>query len=141
MSDSDFLNNAFHVISSRSSEIDEKISRLKRAKRLITDEQDDALSAVETIKNPSLKKGWVSLKAEEFYTSRDEAYQTIKKHIHNYDSYVTTINWKIKQFELQKSSLEFASTIANQADSLLQQGEDAIDAFSRKISELKGRLF
>ncbi|WP_079708994.1 YwqH-like family protein [Paraliobacillus ryukyuensis] len=141
MSDADFLADAFHIISSRSSEIEEKIDRLQQAKYAIEDEQGQAYIEIKQIKKPSLVDEWEGAKANTFDEDRQEAYEIMQNTINDYHSYVTQINWKIAQLQMQQSALDTASTIAYQADRLLDQGEEAVEAFGQKVNELKGALF
>ncbi|MGP4041758.1 YwqH-like family protein [Gracilibacillus sp. D59] len=141
LSDSDFLSNAFSIISSRSAEVDQKIERLKEAKRDIEDEQDQAFMEIKQIKKPSLDQLWEGTEANKFDEFRDEAYQVMKRKISNYDHYISRMNWEISQLQLQQNTLDVASSIAYQADRLLDQGEEALEDFGRKVNELKGWLF
>ncbi|GAE94706.1 hypothetical protein JCM21714_3888 [Gracilibacillus boraciitolerans JCM 21714] len=58
---SDFLSNAFQVISNRSADIEEKIDRLKKAKRDIENEQDQASVEIKKLLQPSLDSSWEAL--------------------------------------------------------------------------------
>nr|WP_018931492.1 DUF5082 family protein [Gracilibacillus lacisalsi] len=141
MSDSDFLSNAFYIISNRSADIEQKIERLKEAKRDIEAEQDQAFIEIKQIEKPSLDLSWEGAEANKFDEDRREAYQVMKTKISNYDHYIYRIDWEISQLKLQQNTLDIASSIAYQADRLLDQGEEAVEAFGRKINELKGWLF
>ncbi|WP_425401983.1 YwqH-like family protein [Gracilibacillus lacisalsi] len=141
LSDSDFLSNAFYIISNRSADIEQKIERLKEAKRDIEAEQDQAFIEIKQIEKPSLDLSWEGAEANKFDEDRREAYQVMKTKISNYDHYIYRIDWEISQLKLQQNTLDIASSIAYQADRLLDQGEEAVEAFGRKINELKGWLF
>ncbi|WP_324186994.1 YwqH-like family protein [Gracilibacillus thailandensis] len=141
LSDSDFLSNAFYIISNRSADIEQKIERLKEAKRDIEVEQDQAFIEIKQIEKPSLDLSWEGTEANKFDEDRREAYQVMKTKISNYDHYIYRIDWEISQLKLQQNTLDIASSIAYQADRLLDQGEEAVEAFGRKINELKGWLF
>ncbi len=141
LSDSDFLSNAFYIISNRSADIEQKIERLKEAKRDIEAEQDQAFIEIKQIEKPSLDLSWEGTEANKFDEDRREAYQVMKTKISNYDHYIYRIDWEISQLKLQQNTLDIASSIAYQADRLLDQGEEAVEAFGRKINELKGWLF
>lgn len=141
MSDSGFLQEALSIISGRREDIDEKISRLKSAKSAIETEQDAALKEIKRIEQPSLSRMWEGKDAEDYDSSREDAYDSMRGHIRKYDYHLMQIDWEIRQLELQRGSLDFASTLARQAQNLLDQGEEMANEVSRKINQLKGRLF
>nr|WP_244535134.1 DUF5082 family protein [Gracilibacillus kekensis] len=139
---SDFLSDAFQIISNRSAATEEKIERLKQAKREIENEKDQAYVEIKKLLHPSLDSLWEGTEANTFDESRQEAYEYMKRKIlYQYDYYIVQIDWEISQLQLQQNTLDFASTIAHQADRLWSQGEEAAEAYGRKLNELKGWLF
>ena len=141
MSDLSFLEEALKTISGRREDIDEKISRLKAAKRAIESEQDAALDEIKKIEQPTLRHMWEGEYAEDYDASREDAYESMRGYIRKYDYHIMQIDGEIRSLRLQRGSLDIASTIARQAENLLDQGEEMASAASRKINQLKGRLF
>lgn len=130
------------AISSQSIEIAEKIERLKLAKREISQEQDQLLQEIKKIKQPYLEKDWIGKRANDYDGDREDAYSVMQEIGQNdYSNYQQSIESKINSLEMQQGILAITRAIANEADQLVDKGEEAIDDLTNKISELKGRLF
>ncbi|ASN07409.1 DUF5082 domain-containing protein [Virgibacillus necropolis] len=140
LSDTDFLQSAFAIISSRSSEAEEKLDRLRRAKQNILNEQSSSMSEIRNIHQPTLDALWNGSRANLYDDSRDEAHHTMESIVNDYDHYIQQIEWQITQLNLQKSALGIASSIAHTADELMEQGEEALEELSSTITDLKARL-
>ena len=141
MSDWNFLQNAFSTISSRQEDIDEKIQRLKQAKSALEAEQDAALKEIKKIYQPSLKRMWEGTDGEDYDSARQDAYESMQTYIRQYDFHLMQMDGKIRQLEIQRGALDITSSIARSAQYFLEQGEDMANAASKKINQLKGRLF
>ena len=141
MSDWNFLKDAFSTISDRQDEIDEKIQRLKQAKTAIETEQDAALKEIKKIYQPSLKYMWEGTDGEDYDSARQDAYDSMQTYIRQYNFHLMQIDGKIRQLEIQRGVLDATSSIARSAQYFLEQGEDMANVASKKINQLKGRLF
>ena len=141
MSLSSTLDYLQRAISSQSNETAEKIERLKQAKREISREQEQLLQEIKKIKQPYLEKVWIGKRANEYDRDREDAYSVMKQIGQSeYSNYQQSIESKINSLEMQQGILAISRAIANEADQLVDKGEDAIDDLTNKISELKGRL-
>ncbi|MDM5214545.1 DUF5082 family protein [Peribacillus sp. NJ4] len=136
------LSEIHSALSSKMSDVNEKINRLEQAKRQIKDEQNACLGEIAKIKNPDLAKSWTGNRAEGFQDARSDAYKAMSTIIHDdYDDYQEKIDGKIMMLNIEKKALSAAGTIAHEADVLLGKGEAVIDQLESKISYLKGWLF
>lgn len=136
------LSEIHSALSSKMSDVNEKINRLEQAKRQIKEEQNACLGEIAKIKNPDLAKSWTGNRAEDFQDSRSDAYKAMSTIIpDDYDDYQEKIDGKIMMLNIEKKALSAAGTIAHEADVLLGKGEAFIDQLESKISYLKGWLF
>ena len=78
MSYSDMLDRIHAAISSQSADLEEKISRLKRAKSKIETEQNTSLEEIKQIKKPELDASWKGNRSEKFNEARDDAYNEME---------------------------------------------------------------
>ncbi|MFB5282126.1 DUF5082 family protein [Peribacillus sp. Hz7] len=142
MSFSDTLNQIYNEISSQSAAIDEKISRLEQAKQKIKEEQYISLQEIPKILEPQLGALWMGSRSNSFDNSREKAHTAMVTIINDdYDDYVQSIENKINLLQIERSVLDFASGLANEASQLIGKGEEVFDELESKISDLKGRLF
>ncbi|MGE6630523.1 YwqH-like family protein [Bacillus sp. NPDC077027] len=136
MSLSDMLSALNGGISSKKAEIEEKISRLKKAKSKIEREQDAAATDVKQIKQPNLGSSWKGERSKDFKSDRSEAHGALQTIINEkYPSYISKIEFKIGTLEAQQTGLSFASSLASDASRLAEKGEDAIEDAKRLISK------
>ncbi|MFF2853634.1 DUF5082 domain-containing protein [Peribacillus sp. NPDC058002] len=136
------LSEIHSALSSKMSDVNEDINRLEQAKRQIKEEQNACLGEIAKIKNPDLGKSWTGNRAEDFQDARIDAYKAMSTIIHDdYDHYQEKIAGKIMMLNIEKKALSAASTIAHEADVLLDKGEAVIGQLESKISYLKGWLF
>ncbi|CAH0280679.1 DUF5082 family protein [Peribacillus sp. NPDC101481] len=136
------LSEIHSALSSKMSDVNEKINRLEHAKSQIKVEQNACLGEIAKIKNPDLAKSWTGNRAEDFQDARIDAYKAMSTIIHDdYDDYQEKIDGKIMILNIEKKALSAAGTIAHEADVLLGKGEAVIDQLESKISYLKGWLF
>ncbi|WP_232783006.1 DUF5082 family protein [Bacillus sp. BA3] len=136
------LSEIHSALSSKMSDVNEKINRLEHAKSQIKVEQNACLGEIAKIKNPDLAKSWTGNRAEDFQDARIDAYKAMSTIIHDdYDDYKEKIDGKIMILNIEKKALSAAGTIAHEADVLLGKGEAVIDQLESKISYLKGWLF
>ncbi|CAH0286575.1 hypothetical protein SRABI96_04132 [Peribacillus sp. Bi96] len=136
------LSEIHSALSSKTSDVNEKINRLEQAKRQIKEEQNACLGEIAKIKNPDLEKSWTGNRAEDFQDARSDAYKAMSTIIHDdYDDYQEKIEGKITILNIEKIALSAAGAIAHEADVLLGKGEAVIHQLESKISYLKGWLF
>ncbi|MBD1379639.1 YwqH-like family protein [Metabacillus arenae] len=139
---SDTLSQIYSSISSQSADLDEKISRLERAKGDIDNEQNTSLNEIRKILEPDLGEAWKGNRANTFDDARDEAHKTMKDIVNeDYDDYKQSIEFKITQLSMQRGMLDFAGGLANEASQLLDKGEEAFDELGSKLEDLKRRVF
>ncbi len=142
MSFSDTLTQIYSEISSKSAAIDEKISRLQRAKQDIAEEQRVSLEELPNILKPALDVSWKGSHAASFDESRENAHKEIADITNqDYDSYKESIQEKIDALQLQQGALDIASGLAYQASQLLDKGEEAFEELGNKLNDLQRRLF
>lgn len=142
MSFSDTLTQIYSEISSKSAAIDEKISRLQRAKQDIAEEQRVSLEELPNILKPALDVLWKGSHAASFDESRENAHKEIADITNqDYDSYKESIQEKIDALQLQQGALDIASGLAYQASQLLDKGEEAFEELGNKLNDLQRRLF
>ncbi|MBM7647492.1 uncharacterized protein YukE [Bacillus ectoiniformans] len=139
MSHSSTLSHIQAAISSRASDLSEKIERLNQAKKDIQSEQDECLGEIKKILNPDLGNQWVGKRAAEFQEFRQAAYTEMESIIKDkYDDYMSSISLKILQLQAELAAAQAASFAAQEIGSLINKGEDFIDQVSDGIASLKG---
>jgi uncharacterized protein YukE len=139
---SDELSAIYRSLSSSSAAIDEKISRLQRAKSEIDQEQNISLQEIRKILEPELGSLWTGNRARSFDESRDEAHQIMQEIVNeDYDDYKQKIDFKIGLLKAERESLNFLGGLANEASQLLDKGEEAFDELGSRIDDLKRRIF
>ncbi|WP_257348168.1 DUF5082 domain-containing protein [Pseudalkalibacillus decolorationis] len=138
----DELNDLKNVISSRSSDVQEKIDRLRQAKSDIRNEQSYLLGEINQIQRPELARSWMGTRSGDFENDRGEAFKTMMR-IGNdrYEDYERIIEMQINSLEMQKGFIDGAFALANEADQLLSKGEEAFDDIQAKIDSINWRLF
>ncbi|MDI3410560.1 YwqH-like family protein [Bacillus sonorensis] len=136
------LDRIHSAISSQSADLEEKISRLKRAKSKIEAEQNTSMEEIKNIKKPELGSSWKGSRSEKFNDARDEAYNEMENIIaDDYESYKSRIQSKIVLLEIEQGALSAAKGLAHTADQLLAKGEEALDELGSTIGDLTRRLF
>ncbi|MFN2744799.1 MULTISPECIES: YwqH-like family protein [Bacillus] len=142
MSYSDMLDRIHAAISSQSADLEEKISRLKRAKSKIEAEQNTSLKEIKKIQSPNLGSSWNGSRSEKFSEARDEAYNEMQNiTMNDYESYKARIQSKIVLLEIEQGALSAARGLAHTADELLSKGEEALEELGSTIGDLTRRLF
>lgn len=139
---STILHSLSQTISGQSADLDEKISRLKKAKTKVENEQEASLNEIKIISRPELGVNWEGERSIEFENERQHSYDEMERIFHiEVENYLSQIQWKIDQLELQRSALNFASMLANEAGDLLKKGEEAYAAIENKINQIRERLW
>ncbi|WP_243292661.1 DUF5082 family protein [Bacillus sp. FJAT-47783] len=141
MSYSDILYSLSQTISSQSADVDEKISRLKKAKKDLVNEQHAVENEWEKILDPDLGQSWTGNRADHFDKARrgakKEIEQTFQEEV---EQYTSQIQQKINLLEMQRESLRVASYLSHEAGGLLHKGEEAYAAIEHKFTEIRKRL-
>ncbi|AQX54737.1 DUF5082 family protein [Priestia flexa] len=129
------------TISGNVADAEEKIQRLKTAKTEIENEKKRSLVEIKEVKEPDLGDHWKGDISTNFDDNRKQAYNEINDIITNdYDDYINAINHKITWYEAQKGFYSGVSYLVNEAESLLNKGEDAVADLENKISEIRRKL-
>lgn len=136
------LNQIHGAISYQSSELNDQIHRLERAKMQIEREQSESMNEMRKILDPELDHLWKGSRADSFHDERNEAYRVMRNIAdENYDGYMQRIQMKIHALEIERTVINAASSLAHEADKLLAVGEDAFEELGNRLDDLKRRLF
>ncbi|WP_057914781.1 DUF5082 family protein [Peribacillus muralis] len=137
----EILSNINSAISSKKANLNIKIDRLIAAKNDIIAEQSMCLNEIRKINNPELGRNWTGKRSDDFQEARQDAYNAMFNVIHDdYDDYQWKIEAMITKLNAENTLLSIAGNIAQEADHLLNKGEDAFEQLESKISDLKRRL-
>jgi hypothetical protein len=136
------LNQIHGAISYQSSELNDQIDRLERAKMQIEREQSESMNEMRKILDPELDHLWKGTRADAFHEDRNEAYRIMRNIAEeDYDGYTQRIQISIHALAGKRTILNAASGLAHEADKLLALGEDAFEELGSKLDDLKRRLF
>ena len=139
---SNVLNQIHGAISNQSSELNDQIHRLQRAKQQIEREQTECMNEMHKILDPELDHLWKGLRADNFHEDRNEAFKVMRNIAdEDYDGYKQRIQSKINSLELDRTVLNAVSGLAHEADKLLVVGEGAFEELGNRLDDLKRRLF
>ena len=120
------------------SDVEDKIEKLKKAKKDIDTLQEEAITEIKEIVKPELGKHWTGTKADDFDKGREEAKSEASKIVNDkYNEYMASIQSKIFWLETEKFELNLTKSAANAAGDLLSKGEDFVEEAGRQISKLK----
>ncbi|MGV4322615.1 YwqH-like family protein [Bacillus mojavensis] len=120
------------------SDVEDKIEKLKKAKKDIDTLQEEAITEIKEIVKPELGKHWTGTKADDFDKGREEAKSEASKIVNDkYNEYMASIQSKIFWLETEKFELNLTKSAANTAGDLLAKGEDFVEEAGRQISKLK----
>ncbi|AKI93784.1 DUF5082 family protein [Bacillus subtilis] len=120
------------------SDVEDKIEKLKKAKKDIDTLQEEAITEIKEIVKPELGKHWTGTKADDFDKGREEAKSEASKIVNDkYNEYMSSISGEIFSLELKKANYAAELVIANGAANLLEKGEDFVEEAGRQISKLK----
>ena len=120
------------------SDVEDKIEKLKKAKKDIDTLQEEAITEIKEIVKPELGKHWTGTKADDFDKGREEAKSEASKIVNDkYNEYMGSIQSKIFWLETEKFELNLTKSAANAAGDLLAKGEDFVEEAGRQISKLK----
>lgn len=129
----DILSNINSAISSKKADLNVKIERLENAKNDIIKEQSMCLNEIRKIKDPGLGGSWTGNRSDQFQEARHDAYNVMFSIIHDdYDDYQWKIEAMITKLNAENTLLSIAGNIAQEADSLLSKGEEALSSWKVK---------
>ncbi|MBP3041622.1 DUF5082 family protein [Bacillaceae bacterium Marseille-Q3522] len=139
---SDALQNIYGVLSSRSASVDEKITRLQRAKRKIEEEQNASAYEIRKITVPDLGAAWKGKRSHTFENAREDAFREMEKILHwDYDDCKQEIDSKINDLDKQRDFLNYVSGLAYQTGELLKQGDEVYEEAAERLNDLQRRLY
>ncbi|MCY7866479.1 DUF5082 family protein [Bacillus spizizenii] len=120
------------------SDVEDKIEKLKKAKKDIDTLQEEAITEIKDIVKPELGKHWTGTKADDFDKGRENAKSEASKIVNDkYNEYMASIQSKIFWLETEKFELNLTKGAANAAGDLLAKGEEFVEEAGRQISKLK----
>ncbi|WP_409509261.1 DUF5082 family protein [Bacillus spizizenii] len=120
------------------SDVEDKIEKLKKAKKDIDTLQEEAITEIKDIVKPELGKHWTGTKADDFDKGRENAKSEAAKIVNDkYNEYMASIQSKIFWLETEKFELNLTKSAANAAGDLLAKGEEFVEEAGRQISKLK----
>ncbi|AEP88552.1 MULTISPECIES: YwqH-like family protein [Bacillus] len=120
------------------SDVEDKIEKLKKAKKDIDTLQEEAITEIKDIVKPELGKHWTGTKADDFDKGRENAKSEASKIVNDkYNEYMASIQSKIFWLETEKFELNLTKSAANAAGDLLAKGEEFVEEAGRQISKLK----
>ncbi|TYS09994.1 DUF5082 domain-containing protein [Bacillus subtilis] len=120
------------------SDIEDKIEKLKKAKKDIDTLQEEAITEIKDIVKPELGKHWTGTKADDFDKGREEAKSEASKIVNDkYNGYMASISGEIISLELKKATYAGELFIANGAGDLLKKGEEFAEEVGNTIRQLK----
>ncbi|AFI30217.1 MULTISPECIES: YwqH-like family protein [Bacillus] len=132
------LANIKSSLNGKISDVEDKIEKLKKAKKDIDTLQEEAITEIKEIVKPELGKHWTGTKADDFDKGREEAKSEASKIVNDkYNEYMASIQSKIFWLETEKFELNLTKSAANAAGDLLAKGEDFVEEAGRQISKLK----
>ncbi|MEC1612026.1 YwqH-like family protein [Bacillus mojavensis] len=120
------------------SDVEDKIEKLKKAKKDIDTLQEEAITEIKDIVKPELGKHWTGTKADDFDKGREDAKSEASKIVNDkYNDYMASISGEILDLEFQKATYAGELVLANTAGDLLAKGEDFVEEAGKHISKLK----
>ncbi|MGF7534465.1 DUF5082 family protein [Bacillus mexicanus] len=120
------------------SDTEDKIEKLKKAKKDIHTLQEEAITEIKNIVKPELDKHWTGTKANDFDKGREEAKSEASKIVNDkYNEYMVSINREILDLKVEKSKYASELFIANGAENLLKKGEEFAEEVGNTIRQLK----
>ncbi len=120
------------------SDTEDKIEKLKKAKKDIHTLQEEAITEIKNIVKPELGKHWTGTKANDFDKGREEAKSEASKIVNDkYNEYMVSINREILDLKVEKSKYASELFIANGAENLLKKGEEFAEEVGNTIRQLK----
>ncbi|MDY7432417.1 DUF5082 family protein [Bacillus sp. V26] len=132
------LANIKSSLNGKISDVEDKIEKLKKAKKDIDTLQEEAITEIKEIVKPELGKHWTGTKADDFDKGREEAKSEAFKIVNDkYSDYMASISGEILDLEIQKATYAGELVIANGAANLLKKGEEFAEEVGNTISQLK----
>lgn len=143
------LGNAQGFISSSITELEEKIERLKGAKKSVETEQGVGEQEIKNIEKPALENDWKGALADEFDESREAAYEEMSKIFgETYDDYQTQIQSKIENLQDSLKAFQDWGHAAAELSNAIAAVQGAAEEIEKQMADLgsqvenlRGKLF
>ncbi|KIN37462.1 MULTISPECIES: DUF5082 family protein [Bacillus] len=120
------------------SDVEDKIEKLKKAKKDIDTLQEEAITEIKEIVKPELGKHWTGTKADDFDKGREEAKSEASKIVNDkYNEYMASIQMEIIQLESMKFFYDKELKLANFAGHTLAKGEEFLEDAVNQIKSIK----
>ncbi|KIN54628.1 DUF5082 domain-containing protein [Bacillus subtilis] len=120
------------------SDVEDKIEKLKKAKKDIDTLQEEAITEIKEIVKPELGKHWTGTKADDFDKGREEAKSEASKIVNDkYNEYMASIQMEIIQLESMKFLYDKELKLANFAGHTLSKGEEFLEDAVNQIKSIK----
>ncbi|MCY8930069.1 DUF5082 family protein [Bacillus subtilis] len=120
------------------SDVEDKIEKLKKAKKDIDTLQEEAITEIKEIVKPELGKHWTGTKADDFDKGREEAKLEASKIVNDkYNEYMASIQMEIIQLESMKFLYDKELKLANFAGHTLAKGEEFLEDAVNQIKSIK----
>jgi len=125
------------AMASRNADLSADIQRLEEAKGKIMSERDMGLQELKQLTEPELGTSWKGTRADAFNEDRHLSKEKLNQIFTNdFETYISSIEAKINQLQMQMAALAALGSVANEASDLISRGEEAFDAAQDKISSL-----
>ncbi|WFA05745.1 DUF5082 family protein [Bacillus sp. HSf4] len=136
------IKQAHSGISQQLQNVEEKISKLERARQNIEKEQRISASDIKQILKPELGAHWTGRRAEAFFDERDSAHTAMYHVVHDdYENYIDSIQLQISRLKAEKAGLlvEQADVVGTQE--LFEKGGATVHLIEHKVEQFKKWIF
>lgn len=138
MSYASYLANIKSSLNGKISDVEDKIEKLKKAKKDIDTLQEEAITEIKEIVKPELGQHWKGTKADDFDKGREDAKSEASKIVNDkYNEYMSSIQMKVVGLEADKLLYTGELYAANLAGETLAKGEEFLDEAAKQINKLK----
>lgn len=139
---SETLDSVFRSISGKSTAVEEKITRLRRAKSKLHSEQVAAMNQLKLLAEPDLGADWQGTRAHQFDAERQKAKDRMKFHLtEDVDLYFQQIEAKIGQLKTEHDTLQAIGSAARGIEALAKASTHETKTLEHQLAALKGRMF
>ncbi|MED1738799.1 hypothetical protein P4U97_04620 [Bacillus swezeyi] len=122
--------------------VEEKMSRLEKARQDIQKEQQISAGEIDQIMKPELGIHWTGERAEDFFDERDSAHTAMYHVVHDeYEGYMHSIQVQLMTLKAEKAGLLFEQQAVMSAQELLEKGEAAVHLLEHKVEQFRKWIF